>query len=219
MTDLLGNRLRYFWLVFLPVALAGIFFLLTIGKAELFLWINQRHAPWADRFFLVITYVGSGAVFGAVCTVALVLNRANGVLGGLSFLLSSLLSQLMKKVFFPDMARPAKYFEGKVFLHTVDGVKEHMQHSFPSGHSITVFAMAVFLTLVLTSRKWGAALAILAILVAFSRVYIVQHFVEDIYAGSWIGICSTIFIFILLEKRLKKSPGWNKPLFYAGRKQ
>lgn len=58
--------------------------------------------------------------------------------------------------------------------------------SFPSGHTTTAFMAATILAD--TFRRWRVPLYVLAILVAFSRIYLGVHFLSDVAAGSILGI-------------------------------
>lgn len=57
--------------------------------------------------------------------------------------------------------------------------------SFPSGHSANAFATAIVLN---GFASLGNIPILIAVIVAFSRVYLGQHFVSDVLAGSTIGI-------------------------------
>jgi undecaprenyl-diphosphatase len=59
------------------------------------------------------------------------------------------------------------------------------QFSFPSGHTITAFAVAVSLSLCYPAL--AAGLLFCAISVAVSRVLLGMHFLSDVLAGAMIG--------------------------------
>ena len=40
----------------------------------------------------------------------------------------------------------------------------------------------------------------MAILVGYSRIYLSQHFFEDVYAGSIIGVVITIIVYFSINK-------------------
>ncbi len=58
--------------------------------------------------------------------------------------------------------------------------------SFPSGHSITIFATATALALLIPRLR--IPLFILATLVALSRVTLTAHYLSDVLVGSWLGV-------------------------------
>lgn len=60
-----------------------------------------------------------------------------------------------------------------------------MSYSFPSGHAVTSFALAVFLTLVYPRAKW--VLFPLAFLISYSRIAVGVHYPFDILAGMLVG--------------------------------
>ena len=66
-----------------------------------------------------------------------------------------------------------------------DGERKRSNSSFPSSHAANAFALAW----VLTSRwrrAWPAFYA-LAVLVAFSRMYLNRHYLSDVVAGAALG--------------------------------
>ena len=57
--------------------------------------------------------------------------------------------------------------------------------SFPSDHATAVGAVAV--GLLFTNRRWGTIAAVLAIVMAFTRVYVGAHYPGDVLAGLALG--------------------------------
>ncbi len=105
-----------------------------------------------------------------------------------------------------NIYRPAKYFElfENYKLHLVEGVKIHSLQSFPSGHTATAFS--IFLTLALITKNHVLKLFcfVIAVLVAYSRVYLSQHFFVDIAAGTVIGVVFIVLAFYYFERIDKK---------------
>ncbi len=195
MLDMLRrNRLFFlscglFWLV-----VGGL--LLNFSKVQLIRWVNEHNALWADELFRYATYLGDGLFFGLVLVVLLIRSRAVGLAGLGVFLLSSGLSILLKQVIFVGELRPSKYFEhGHWAYHAVKNVALAGYNSFPSGHTISAFALFGFLALVDGHKNRGWLYAGLGILVAYSRVYLFQHFVVDVFAGSLIGTVSAVVVY------------------------
>lgn len=203
MKDLFLVRPRYFYLLFLPFIIGLFVVVFFTEKSTLFLFTNKYHSSFADQFFFWVTWLGNGLVFFLICLWVLFKNWGKGILGFSCFALSALLPQFLKKVVFTHSLRPVKYFEGNNTLHLIQGYEHHHYHSFPSGHAASIFALALFLTLIAKDKRWGILFSAIAILTAYSRVYLAQHFLEDIFAGSLIGFFSTLFIFICMEKWIK----------------
>lgn len=59
--------------------------------------------------------------------------------------------------------------------------------SFPSGHTAASFASAAVLWLRRSAFFWPAL--VLAVLIAFSRLYLFVHFPTDVMAGILLGLC------------------------------
>jgi undecaprenyl-diphosphatase len=59
------------------------------------------------------------------------------------------------------------------------------QFSFPSGHSMSAFAIAVPLSIFYP--EWQVALLLFALSIAASRVLLGMHFLSDVVAGSLLG--------------------------------
>jgi membrane-associated phospholipid phosphatase len=183
---------KWFFAPYLAAIFAGCFFLVRFTRSEIHIWINQFHSGFFDTFFRYITNLGDGIFLPVFLAIMLLIRFRESILLVIVFLLSGLVVQILKRLFFQDVARPAKYFEGNHSLYFVPGVENYCCNSFPSGHSATAFS--VFLVFAMVTRyNWlKLTLFVLASLVAFSRVYLSQHFLADIIAGSFIGVMTVI---------------------------
>jgi membrane-associated phospholipid phosphatase len=181
----------------LLVAVGGI--LLSTPKHTAFFFVNGHHTPFFDQFFRPFTNVGDG-IFYALVTLGLLFVRFRWALVSLvCFALTSLAAQVGKQLIFTGHPRPFRYFgENPGFppLHVVEGVVMGTLKSFPSGHSTSAFSVFLLLTLVVKDKRWGYVFVLLAAAAAYSRVYLAQHFVEDVYAGSVLG---TVFTLALVQ--------------------
>ena len=84
--------------------------------------------------------------------------------------------------------------------------------SFPSDHA--AFAFAVATVLLLTSRRLGGPALVYAAVVAFSRVFVGEHYPTDVVAGALVGAGVALGIFAL-RGRLEPVLG---PLLRTARK-
>jgi membrane-associated phospholipid phosphatase len=87
----------------------------------------------------------------------------------------------------------------------------HIHNSFPSGHATQGFAILFCLALGARSQFLKMALLLLAILTSFSRVYLSQHFMADIAAGSLVGLIAAVSYYYFIIQRNRMRP-LDKPL-------
>lgn len=190
--------------------------LLTTPKHTVFFWINGHHTPWADYFFRAFTNVGDGVFYVLVVLGLLFVRFRWALLGFVCFAVTSLVAQFGKHVVFTGHPRPYRYFTehpGPQALHVVEGIVMGTLKSFPSGHSTSAFSVFLLLTVLVKNKNWGYFFLLLAVLAAYSRVYLAQHFVEDVYAGSLLGTGLTLALLWWLPGWLAQHPrrwyGWR----------
>jgi len=70
--------------------------------------------------------------------------------------------------------------------------------SFPSGHVTNNFALAVVLAWFY--RRWGWLYFVIATFVAWSRVYVGDHYPSDVIAAALIGSIVGVLIMVLFER-------------------
>jgi membrane-associated phospholipid phosphatase len=190
-------RQRYFLIPFLIVMITGFSLMLVFSKTELFLLINNKHNPFFDQFFKLNTWLGDGWMTITVVFGMLFFKYRYAVLTALAYAYSSLAVQILKRLF--NAPRPVKFFEDIAPIRTIDGYAMHEWNSFPSGHTASAFTLAVVLSYILPYKHSYWILLPLAALTAFSRVYLAQHFMEDIIAGSLIAVIMTFQLIYWLE--------------------
>ena len=165
--------------------------------------LNGWHTAGLDVFFKYVTKLGEG--FPVYLGVALLIfNWRNGLLVLLGQGLTSLVTQALKYAF--AHPRPATYFKemGIDLPATVDGVKLHTSfNSFPSGHTSAAFALFTCLAL-MTPRRLAPLWMTAAWAVAYSRIYLSQHFLEDILSGSLIGMISSCAVYMIIDHFINK---------------
>ncbi len=170
----------------------------SFGREEAHLWINKFHSPFFDFFFKYITYIGGGFVAIVLLAGSLLKNlKWFGVLA-VSIVGASLTTLSLKHVIFDHVMRPSAVLENQLKL--VEGVVMNAYNSFPSGHTTSSFAIFCSIALIAQKKSWSLLLVIGAVLAGFSRVYLSQHFFEDVAVGSMIGTSWSILGYWTLSK-------------------
>lgn len=195
-TKLLKNNI-FFLVPYGVVLLALLPVLMLCAKPNIHLWINQFNNTFFDLFFKYITVLGDGIVIIIPVVAFLFFSLRHAVYCLVTYLSTGLVTQLLKRLFFEDIIRPSRYFTDIASLHLVDGVKMFGGKSFPSGHATSAFALFLCLAAISDNRYLKLACFFLACLVAFSRVYLSQHFLIDVYAGSLIGSIGALSFYLV----------------------
>jgi undecaprenyl-diphosphatase len=135
--------------------------------------------PVLNILFSLITNLGSTYVIVVVCVALYWLGYKNeAILVFASLLIGTVVLAPLKLIF--DRPRPYTSQSKVIPLVSENGP------SFPSGHSERVFALAAVFP---TRRSLKVSLLyILAVTVAFSRVYVGVHYPLDVIVGSFMGI-------------------------------
>jgi membrane-associated phospholipid phosphatase len=195
-----------------PFLLPYVLFLLAGGvlqylysPTEIFLYINSHFHPFSDFFFQFFTHLGDGLFFTAIVLLLLFVRFRDALIAVACFAVSSLIAQLLKRFVFADALRPKAFFENESYnLHWVEGVVVHAHNSFPSGHSTTAFSVFCLMSILAQNKLWGLFWFVLALGAAYSRVYLGQHFFGDVYAGSIIGVSTTVLLYYWLDSLFRK---------------
>lgn len=197
-TSLFSRHKKYIVSLLLFILLSSLF-LITTNNAFSFIRLNIFHSFWLNVFFINFTFIGDG-IF-AICLIAFILlykkNKQQALALSYSFLLSGLTVQIIKNLIYAP--KPTLYFEPGQYLYFIDGVTHANYANFPSGHTAIAFAIATVLTLMLKNKKWQLPLLLLAILVGYSRIYLAQHSLIDVFIGASVGSLSGVFSFYLLR--------------------
>lgn len=211
----------WFFSGFLLFLLVGGTLLFTTNHGDEILFFSSHRTPLFDFLFRCFTALGNGAVFFIAVFLLLFYRLRTALVVALLGISVSITSNVTKKIFAEP--RPYRYFEEHHLLDKITFVQGvHIlkgRNSLPSGHTMTAFALFAFLAFVVSHKKWtGLLLLLISILVAISRIYLVAHFLDDVYLGAVIGVMLAI-IFYFFHTHFFQQP-WadrallqrNKPL-------
>ncbi|MGB6942090.1 MAG: phosphatase PAP2 family protein [Bryobacteraceae bacterium] len=157
--------------------------LITKGDYSVMRRANNWEAPRWVRFYVVsATRVGDGWLWYAMGLAIAILGgktrfEAVGA-AGLSSVLSILMFLCLKRL--TGRRRPCQ-----IAPHCWATLLPPDQFSFPSGHTMTAFAVAIPLLLFYPTLTIG--LLFCALSIAMSRILLGMHFLSDVVAGALIG--------------------------------
>ena len=174
------------------------------GRIPVFLFLNTDGGVFMDQFFKWTTWGAEGWVWIPYLAIVFGWFKKDFKLILLNFLLSTLLTQIPKHFIWDKVSRPIASGIPLNDIHTVPGVVMHAWNSFPSGHTATAFTLFL-LTIYLFPTKWIFAIgAIFAIICAYSRVYLGQHFPMDLGGGILVAVISVQLSIVIHQKIINR---------------
>jgi len=180
------------------------------GRIPVFLFLNTDGGALMDQFFKWVTWGAEGWVWIPYLAIVFGWFKKDAKLIVLNFLLSTLLTQIPKQFIWDTISRPIASGMPLNDIHTVPGVVMHAYNSFPSGHTATAFTLFL-LTIYLFPTKWVFAIgAIFAMICAYSRVYLGQHFPMDLGGGIIVAVMSVQLSIMIHQKISNKIKANNE---------
>lgn len=180
------------------------------GRIPVFLFLNTDGGALMDQFFKWATWGAEGWVWIPFLAIVFGWFKKDAKLIVLNFLLSTLLTQIPKQFIWDTISRPIASGMPLNDIHTVPGVVMHAYNSFPSGHTATAFTLFL-LTIYLFPTKWVFAIgAIFAMICAYSRVYLGQHFPMDLGGGIIVAVMSVQLSIMIVQKISNKIKANNE---------
>ncbi|MBR3973844.1 MAG: phosphatase PAP2 family protein [Oscillospiraceae bacterium] len=171
-------------------------------------WIQANLAnPVLDKIMPYITMLGNGGIFWIACALimmAIPKTRKTGLGMAFALIFGLVICNITLK---PLIGRIRPYDYQSEFLNTTITllVKTPHDFSFPSGHTIASFEAAT--VILLNGKKLGIPAMILAVLIAFSRLYLYVHYPTDVIASVILGVLFAVIGNLLAHKLLPGTPG------------
>jgi membrane-associated phospholipid phosphatase len=183
------------------IFLVTLILVLTNGtNAASFIKMNTAAAfihPW---IWANLTFLGDTLT---ACAIMLLFIRKRPDLvwaGIIATIVATLVVNLLKS--YIDIQRPPAIID-KNILHLIGPALYN--HSFPSGHTTTIFTLTGILMFYFRSFTVRLSLICLAVLIGISRIAVGVHWPADVLAGAALGALVASFGVLLVDK-LK----WNK---------
>ena len=194
----------------LLVVVAGL--LIVYPKVELHLLLNSCHSDFQDVFFKYYSMLAEWPFYIIALLPLLWKKKEITLFYAICELSTGAVVQIVKHIFFAP--RPISVFENypDLVLPLVEGVRLHHSNSFPSGHTSTFFVFFTCCALLMLAYKVKvrAKYLVLVLMVAlaalggYSRIYLSQHFTEDVFVGSIIGFVTPCLLFYFAGEKILK---------------
>ena len=151
-------------------------------------WIQANlQSGFMDVFMPFITKFGDHGLFWMIVAAILFIipkTRKTGLGMAIAMMIGLLICNVTLK---PLVGRIRPYDLQAELGITIQLLGERMHDfSFPSGHTLVSIEAATALTYY--HRKWGIAALVLAVLIAYSRLYLFVHYPTDVLAGAILGV-------------------------------
>lgn len=171
------------------------------------LWLNAYHAPWLDCAMRGWTTLAEWPLYVLALLPLLWRRWRPTALFAAAELLSAAFVQTIKHLV--AAPRPATYFaalggeaEAAFREILVPGVRMAHSYSFPSGHTATFFCFATLGWLLYRERGhhpyiMAFALLLFAMIGGYSRIYLSQHFLQDVVVGALIGSLAAVVVYAI----------------------
>ena len=170
----------------------------------LFEWLNFDGSQWLDMvmtkisgiviwtpLYLLIIYMvwrrySWRGLLAFVVSIGVAIGLADIVSG--IFKHQGILADLLP--LFPARPRPMHTAEGLEFF--TNGYYTGNKFGTVSGHSATIWAIALLSASVIKRRWFTLLMVAVALLVCYSRIYLACHFPQDILLGAGVGVISAL---------------------------
>ena len=151
--------------------------------------IQNLKSPLMDKMMTTITALGNMGIFWMLLIFILLTTKEYRKMAKLMIICLLVNTIIVNLILKPAVGR-IRPFE------IVDGIKllvlKPQDPSFPSGHSAISFCMLTVILLFSKSKPLKIITSVLAVLIAFSRLYLYVHFPSDVFCGIIIGIFTAI---------------------------
>ncbi len=159
-------------------------------------WIhNTLTCAVLDYLMPKITELGNGGIIWILVGVVLIATKQYRRYG-IILIVGLVLGVMVGNVFLKNLiarSRPCWIDHSVALL-----IAKPLDYSFPQGHTLASVIAATILTL--SNKKFGYIAIPLAILIAFSRLYLYVHFPSDVLVAGFIGVTIGLLVFNVEKK-------------------
>lgn len=177
--------------------------------ARLLLIVNGAHSPFFDSVMWCISgrwiWVPFYAVLAYLLFRRMSWKRASICLVTIGLIILAA-DQTCATLIRPEIGRlrPANLNNPlSSFVHVVNGYRGG-RYGFPSCHAANIFALAVFMSLVIRHKWFTVMIFSWAFVVSYSRMYLGVHYFGDLFCGATIGSLFAVLFYYLQNYLFKR---------------
>ena len=200
MKQFLKNNILYLAGLSLLLVL-GLCFYFNMSKGDIILFFSERRSTSLNYFFRFSNSLGEGYAYLIIGLGLLLYRFSHALMILVTGFCTMLLSQFLKNFF--GKPRPAIYFselkgqpEAIIPVPEVELVTSWTS-SFPSGHTMAAFALYGLLAFSVKRKDLKILFLLMASLAGISRIYLGQHFLQDVLAGAFFGTLVAMLMYAL----------------------
>lgn len=198
--------------------LIGIVLIALMQKPSMNVWINDH---WANRtldpIFILYSDIFQGYAVAIPAIILLFISRKKFFMMCTLGLMVLILVWCIKEYIIGNIPRPTKLIPLEDYAHVLEDLSIYKEnYSFPSGHSTTAFGVTTLLAYFCRNRWASFFLFSIAMGAAFSRIYLLQHFYVDVYAGMILGYAFAIIVMFIFGRYSHIS---EEPVFRLHKKE
>ena len=146
-------------------------------------WIQTLHTPAGDVLMPYISLLGDGGMIWIIAGIVLtIFPRTRNI--GIAVLIALILDVILCNGILKPLVARIRPCDIDTTVQLL--IARPTDFSFPSGHTASSFAAAS--ALFMQKSRFKIPALVLAVLIAFSRLYLFVHFPSDIAAGALVGI-------------------------------
>ena len=159
------------------------------------------HHPVLDKIMIFVTNLGEAGAIWFAAAIMLLLFKKTRKIGAIT-IFSLVLCALLNEVVIKNIVQRSRPFVDNDFINLI--IKEPNSYSFPSGHTAMSFAAAGVWVRFTENKLYKLIFIALAVLMSFSRLYLMVHYPTDVLAGIVVGLFSAYIAY-----RFDNSRGGN----------
>lgn len=182
----------------------GVYIMLAYEKGFLLRLFDARRTWEETQVFQFFSASGEEFTYALFTIVLIFINWRKAFLVPILGVAVTILSYILKRIF--NEPRPFEnYFRSGMeeCISIVDWiVPHHGLSSFPSGHTMSAFALFSFLAFFVKKPIWQVLCLFMAIMIGLSRIYLYNHYLQDVLSGSLIGLLLG-YIFYQISTKIK----------------